>query len=273
MTTATGAPASRNEMWDLLNQLFGISGLVATILEFIYINTNANSFTAFEYLFFWCVSLTEMGGETYLLVVGLWLLRSFSCSPKLLTAMIKDPVHILAGAKFTESVSDEENELTKMALGALFMSWVSVYFWVIFWPVWDRRFTGDEGLRFALSVVSLVLVLSLLCIRYLTGSPFIRGITHQDYSSTKFNLFVSIISLIYSMEKVFEVYILLSNKERLITGIVGEMLVGLQAAEIFSLATFLFHIWVPVNSSTSHSIQEQDGPQRGVLRQRNDATV
>lgn len=254
------------EILDAINQVFGISGLIAIIVQFIYTLTNAANFTSFELFFFVITSSTDIGTEVFLLYNGLKILRKFGFSLELLRALIKDPAHILAAAKISDT-TDELKRLQFWALLALFGSNSSVYIWATSYPLWG--FSGDAGFRIALSIVSFALVLPFI---YVCAFAKHLG-SVLDFGSTRFTLFFSLASLMHIMEKTFELCIMFSNEERLITGFIGIILVTAQSAEVFSVASFLLYLWVPEINKFINNTEEQDALQRDFLRQRTDMTA
>ena len=108
--------------------------------------------------------------------------------------------------------------------------------WAVFFPVWGPSFDGQQGLRLALSVFSLVLLLSLCWL------IVFRALCDSLFSGHDINIEDIILSFlfcsIYAMEKAFEVYIILSDVDRLITRHLGWRLVGFQVIEIISITVF-----------------------------------
>lgn len=257
----------KTEILDATNQVFGICGLIAIIVQFVYTVTNAANFTSFELFFFVITSSTDIGTEAFLLYNGLKILRKFGFSLKLLRALIKDPAHILAAAKLHDDTTDEVKRLQFWALLTLFGSNSSVYVWATSYPLWG--FSGDTGFRLALSIVSFVLVLPFI---YVCASAKHLG-SVLDFDSTRFTLFFSLACLMFIMEKTFEVCIMFSNEERLITDVLGIMLVTVQSAEVFSIASFLLYLWIPEMSKFVNNTEEEEALQSDLLRQRTDMTA
>ena len=85
-------------MWDIVIQVLGTFGLAATIVGFIYVVTNRDTFTNFEEVFFLTAGSFEMLGKVVFLF-GLWIATEDNFSLKVLKSLIKDPVHNMASAK------------------------------------------------------------------------------------------------------------------------------------------------------------------------------
>lgn len=255
------------EILEATNQVFGISGLIAVIVQFIYTLTNAANFTSFELFFFVLTSSTDIGTEVFLLYHGLKILRKFGFSLKLLRALIKDPAHILAATKINGDTTNELKQLQFWALLTLFGSNSSVYIWATTYPLWG--FSGDAGFRLALSIVSFALVLPFIYV-----CAFAKHLGNVlDFGSTRFTLFFSLASLMYIMEKAFELFIMFSNEERLISGFIGIILVTVLSTEIFSISSFLLYLWIPEINIFVNTTEEQDALQGDLLRQRTEMTA
>lgn len=222
-------------------QAFGTAGLIETVVEFTYVLTNRDNFTEFEKVFFIASGSCEMAGELLFLFGGCWMLRKAS-SATLRTDYIKmlarDPIHNMAGYSVKTNAREEFEQAKYFNLSwiAVGVSVFSFFCWAIGYPLWCTSFDGDgdQDLRVALSVVSAV---SLVCcalayytiiIRKAFGSRFLR--TH---------VLLSTFPVLYAIEKVFEVYILLSDLDRLCPGDLGTSLVVLQMLEIASVLVIL----------------------------------
>lgn len=219
---------------ELALQLLGTVGLVETVVEFTYVVTNRENFTPFEEIFFLASGCIEMLGEVIFLVAGIWeCFRQRDCEGS--RALVKDPIHNIASGVLDGNV-DNYNVLS---LFAIWVSVLSLPIWASFWPAWGRLFDGDgdEVLRFALSTCSL----------YLVGIMLIQGYRGYDSSADRTSLFKTYatgksgatVFVAYAMEKTFEVYILLSDLDRLCPGDLGKALVGFQLTEILSVALIL----------------------------------
>lgn len=183
-------------MWDTANQLFGICGLVATVVELIYIIINRESFNNFELFFFGTTSACEVLSEVYLLSVGLVVLRDYGFSWNIIRLLVKDPVHILAGIRIITWNS-------KAALVAIVRSASPVGIWVAFLPklaLGFREYTGDEGLQWALSLCSAALCLAHVILLW-----------YFNRSDKKVKVHYSFVSLTYIMLKVFELCCLIKK--------------------------------------------------------------
>lgn len=264
-------------MWDNVNQLLGICGFVEAIVGFIFIElTNEDSLPEFLYEFFHTTSLMDVMAGALFSLFG-FLLSDYlppeegGSSLKRLMLLFMHPAHVLTQSKIN---GDDSGRVVYYHARISFFCWrFTTVLWASFYPVWDSRFTGDEGLWIALSTISLVLVLLFMFkvhgINGLCGIVFMPNVLY----STLFKWGFSLLFLMYAMDKAFELFILLSNGERLIGGIIGVSLVGLQATIIFSVAFLLFHLWVRENGENSNiNVEEQDGPRRDVDRQRTMST-
>lgn len=211
---------------DLAIQVLGTAGLVETVVEFTYVVTNRESFTPFEEVFFLTSGSIEMLGEVLFLMVGLYIfLGEKDCNRA--KALLRDPVHNCARVAFDEAADTDtakgfEDDYYRGSAFAIVISVLSLPVWATFWPVWGSLFDGDGdgGLRLALSICSLALCCTLL---------FLACKGKEDPA-------VYVVFVMYAMEKVFEVYILLSDLERLCPGDLGKALVAFELTEILSVA-------------------------------------
>ncbi|CAM9560406.1 unnamed protein product [Pylaiella littoralis] len=108
-------PAQTGETCLAMNsaiQVFGTAGLIETVVQFAYVLTNMENFTAFEQLFFLTSGCFEMAGEAIFLLASLWFFMRDSKAWKRgggLSFLARDPIHCMAASSF-EAASGEVNE-------------------------------------------------------------------------------------------------------------------------------------------------------------------
>lgn len=149
-----------------------------------------------------------------------------------------------------EEGADNYGYLSYLAIG---ISVLSLLVWATFWPVWGSSFEGDgdDGLRLALSTSSVVLF-----------GVVILPICCRCSSDNTIGLALVVVLFMYAMEKIFEVYILLSDLERLCPGDLGKALVGFQSTEILSVIVILVCMGCgpSVGITDANKPTELDGP-------------
>lgn len=236
-----------NNVWETANQMFGISSRVATIVEYIYLLNNKDMFTDFEYGFFFAALHSDVMIEiSILLHVLLVILEGISISTwKALKFLLMDPVNILAGVNLNaDGFSRGERHLIFCTLFIFEVSMISsLVIWASYPQVWNSGFTKDRLVRWALLKLNLIHNLGLFYGVY--RECLLRLNCFPVFSSGQFKLKYSLVSSTYILEKTLKLYILLSNKERLVIGITGEFLVASQVEKVFAAAIFLFRLWIP----------------------------
>lgn len=224
-------------MWDIVIQVSGMCGLAGTFAEFIYAVTNKDSFTNFEEVFFLTAGFFDVLGEFVFLFIGLLLFcanAEVNFPVRILTVFTRDPVHNIAWIKTRVRFGSDERSwevvILLVATLEIIVSALSVLPWAVFFPVWFRSFEGDKGVRLALSISSLVLLILFPVIVY-----------SMRFDHKVLSEFLSLFWLcgMHIMEKVFEVYIVLSNARRLITGVLGWCMVGCLVIDIISVVLIL----------------------------------
>lgn len=249
-------------MWDVVVQVSGTCGLAGTFAEFIYAVTNKDSFTNFEETFFLTAGFFDMLGELVFLFFGLLLFcanAELNFPVKILTVFTRDPVHNIAWTKTRVRFESDERSwevvLILVSTLEIVVSALSMLPWALFVPVWFRSFEGDKGVRLALSIFSLVLLFLF---------PVIVSFMHFDHKVLPEFLSLFWLCGIHVMEKVFEVYIMLSNAHRLIAGYLGWTVVGFLVIDITSVALIVVRF---AYRACNHA-REQDASQENGYRRR-----
>lgn len=209
-------------------QVLGTAGIVETIVEFSYALVNLEDFTPFERLFFLVSGGAEVIGE---MTVLSWMIKMMIKKDNAADACrvakdyVRDPIHIWCFSPWWEEPG-YDFDLEDGAVRALALSLLPTLFWwvVLAIMVFVSGFEsdGDGEIMLALSAVSLgfslFFAVSLCCslLDYPNGYPFY--------------------ACLYSVQKVFEVYFLLSRRERLATSELGVLLFVFQLVELVSCA-------------------------------------
>ncbi|CAM9386703.1 unnamed protein product [Choristocarpus tenellus] len=216
---------------DLLVQVLGTAGVVETLVEFYYVVTQRDIFTQFEETYFLTTGSLELAGEVFALALGLLIVKRHGQDlslPKIAQLAARDPIHILAHPK------GERGKLAKHILRIGFLgvgvSVISLIPWALFLPVWGP-FEGDDTLRLALSTVSASSLLVCLFASCGMGSS-----VHRDNS-----LFVSA-AVLYAVQKIFEVYLLISRMDRLAPSDLGKTLIVFQLTELLSVLVVVLRV-------------------------------
>lgn len=211
-----------------LVQVLGAAGIVETIVEFSYALVNLEEFTSFERVFFLVSGSAEMAGE----VTVLWWMTkrmlkkdNVADACKVAKDYVRDPMHIWCFSPWWEE-EGYDFDLEDGAVRALALSLLpSLFWWVIlsimvFGSGFESDGDGDVMLvLFAASLgffLSFVVCLLLVLLVYPNGYPFY--------------------SCLYSMQKIFEIYLLLSRRERLASDVLGVLLICFQLLELVSCA-------------------------------------
>eukprot|EP00752_Nemacystus_decipiens_P011561 g10266.t1 len=209
-------------MMEFVVQVFGGAGLIETIVELAYVVSSWQRFNAFEELLFLTNVAFEIGAELLFLCIGSCWLRRHSNLRTSVKTLTKDPVHHIA-AVATDSADDISWELSALSLATIVLSLAPLLAWLTFLPVWGSPYGGadDRGVRVALSVMSLVGV-----------GGFVVSIGRARVASSgldkqrAMDVVVAVGMVLYAMQKSFEVFVLLSNVERLCPGVIGRALIA-----------------------------------------------
>lgn len=235
-----------NNVWKTANQMFGISSRLAAIVELIVLVNNKDMFTGFEFGFFIMALNSDLniGVATLVHVLLVVLEGNYINTWKALKFLIMDPVHILAGVNLN---ADDIIRRERLPIyNTLLVFEKSMIFSLIilasYLYVWHSGFVRNGWVLWVFSRHNIIYNLFLIYNNYKNTSSLD---CYPVVSSGHFKLKYSLFSSIYLIEKTFKLYILLSNKERLVTGTAGELLVTFQVEKVFAAATFLFRLWVP----------------------------
>lgn len=246
-------------MGNIVMQALGTCGLAASIMEFIYVWTNRDSFTNFEEVFFLTAGSLEMLGEVVFLISGLIIASKNSWSVEILKTLIQDPVHILAsaggGILSGDGAETVDEDIFLCSDWAFVISLLSALPWAVFFPVWGPSFEEQGRLRLALSISSLVLLLFpslIICFGEMIS---------LEIKKRAMNIISSFcLCALYAMEKVFEVFIILSEADRLMADDLGWWLVGFQVIEIFSVALFFGRFTYHASVTRTMDVPRRNGP-------------
>lgn len=229
-----GSSPSRASAMDIAFHVFGAAGLASTVVELLYVLTNRDRFTRFEEVFFFTSASFEVAAEAIFLG---WLVYKISRDLdvtfiSMFGVITKDPVANLGVSRVTTRTKRAGDE-AYVCYPIVLFSIIPLLAWATFLPVWVSSFDGDEGIRLALSIASIVGTLTLLFSFYLVAmavaNPWSGGEPLFSYG---------IAMTIHLMIKTFEVSILLSHWERLCSSDLGKSLIVLLAMEVPLVALF-----------------------------------
>lgn len=183
-------------------------------------------------VFFLTNVVFEIGAELLFLFIGYCWLRRHSNLRTSVKTLTKDPVHHIA-AVATDSAGDISWELSALSLATIVLSLAPLLGWLTFFPVWGPSFgdADNRGVRFALSVCSLVGV-GAFAASSARAKLASSGLDRQK----AMDALVAIGMAMYAMQQCFEVYVLLSNLERLCPGVIGKALIAFLCFEVLSVA-------------------------------------
>ncbi|CAN0089861.1 unnamed protein product [Ascophyllum nodosum] len=224
---------------DVFLQVFGAVALAQTAVGFAYAMENTEAFTNFEKVFFLLHSSMEVAAEALFLLMTLTTLYA---EERCCNCMIDGGEDLMEGIKswtrdaLHNAVSRDAvmgvNDFSAPAFFALLLSLLSVVLWATFYPVWGFSSEGEsEDVRLALSIasaacVAIVLLMPLFCIR---NDRLDRYVNNSIYFA-------------FGVEKVFVLYFLLADVERLCAGPLGRTFVALLLLEIFSICVILVRV-------------------------------
>ena len=139
--------------------------------------------------------------------------------------------HIAAVATDSSNTEDSSRELSVLSLASIAVSLLPLLAWATFLPVWGPSL-GDAGedTRMALSICALV-GLAAFAIAGVRARIASLGFERQ----MAMDLLVAIGFVLYATQKVFEVFVLLSNADRLCPDLLGKALVALLSVEAVSV--------------------------------------
>lgn len=193
-------------------------------------------FNDFEEAFLLTTTGFETAAEIFFLLAGISVYSS-GTRKGFWRAMATNPVHHYARALLLGGSRERINQYFTAANVAMFVALSSLLPWALFCPVWGPAFDAEsEDVMMALSAWSCAGVVMLI-LSVVFSVPLYDFCRHSsDWSQVMFH---SILGLsLYVSIKVFEVYVLLSDTERLCSGAFGKALVGLQLSEILSVTAF-----------------------------------
>lgn len=204
---------------------------------FGYVFIRRARFNGFEEAFLLTTAGFETSAEVFYLLAGISV-YSTGQRKGFLRAMATNPVHHYARALLLGGSRERRTQYFAAANVAMFVALASLIPWALFCPVWGPSFEAEsDGVMMALSTWSCAgVVMLILSVGFsVPAHGFCR---HSiDESQVMFHHIISMV--LYISIKVFEVYVLLSDPERLCSRAFGKVLVGLQISEVVSVTAFV----------------------------------
>lgn len=219
------------------SQSVDICDYAAIQVMFGYVFIRRGNFNNFEEAFLLTTAGFETAAETFYVLAGISVYSSGQ-RKGFWRAMATNPVHHYARALLLGGSQERRTQYFAAANVAMFVALTSLVPWALFCPVWGPSFEAESGdVMMALSTWSCVgVVVLILSVAF--SVPVYDFCRHSsDWSQVMFHSIISMI--LYISIKVFEVYVLLSDPERLCSSAFGKALVGLQLSEVVSIAAFV----------------------------------
>lgn len=218
-------------------QVLGSAGIVETLVEFLYALVNLRDFTTFERLFFLVSGSAEMIGEV--IVLGYMARRMLELDNaadafNVAKDYVKDPIQIVCSSLWRQEEEFNDDLEEGAYLAVFFTFWPTLFWWsVLAIMVFGEGFEsdGDDEIMLALSIVS---ACSFFCFCTWLCTSWLDNINEYPF-----------MVCVYSVQKVFEVYILLSRRERLASGALAVLLIIFQLVELL-FCTFIVGKYVLV---------------------------
>lgn len=223
--------------WEGIGQVLGAAGIVETVVEISYVIVNYAVFTPFERKLFVVSGIAEMVGEV--VFVGYMIEsvlkkdargRADACT--VAKHFARDPLHVYGFSPWGRRGNLPENEpgfdrvLNGSAAFGLVLAFLPTSFWwaILAFAVFGQGFEsdGDGSIMLVLSFVS-------LCMFLVFSVKVIFDIEVLHVFATYPTL-----ACLYSVQKVFEVYLLISRRERLASTWLGDALIVFQLTELLS---------------------------------------
>lgn len=254
--------------WAAIGQILGAAGIVETFVEISYAIINYADFTPFERKLFFVSGIAETIGEVifvgYMIesVLKKDIRRSASDACTAATNFTRDPLHVYGFSPWGRRNNMPQNEPGfdkelngSAAFGLVLAFFPSLCWWAIFpFAVFTDGFksAGDYSVMLALSITSFCM--------------FIVFSVKVMFDVEVFHVFATYPTLacLYSVQKVFEVYLLLARHDRLANTELGEALLVLQLVEILSCALVVGKYVIvqrntSVNSSATAAMVAREG--------------
>ena len=211
---------------DVVLQALGRVGLIGTLVEFLYALINLEDFTPFERAFFVASGTFEMVGVLCILAFMRKAILRQNNAPvawELVKKYVNDPILTLANSLWG-CEEGYDDELETGARFAIISSSAPVVFWwlALTIMVFGAGFVGDgdDHIMGVLAAVSFCIFLGFVVV----GSLCMAGIRLPRYLTEGH----AVLPYLYSVQKVFGLYLCLSRKDRLPSDELGKALIGFQ---------------------------------------------
>lgn len=230
--------AKQGNMATYVLQVLGTVGIIETIVEFSYAIVKLEDFTPFEKTFFLVSGTFEMAGELFVLWRMVKTMLSKDNAPEacdVAKSYVKDPIHIYAFSPW-QGEDGYDDDLEEGAGYGIILALLPTLFWwlILIVMIFAAGFAsqGDETIMLALAIVSFFSCLYTLGI---VGAMRLFKLAVPTYLTAGY----AMLPWLYSVQKVFEVYLLISRGDRLAADELGVSLILFQLVELTSCAVIV----------------------------------